>query len=76
MATFPMAVTQDQQGAAPQGGGSPAVKLAMLAQVIRGLAQEFPQGQQGIQMMLQGLQQIQASASASSAPQQPAAPPR
>jgi len=48
----------------------------MLAQLIKGLAQEFPQGQEGIQMMLQGLQKVQASASAASAPQQPPAPPR
>ena len=69
---------QPPQGApSPQGGGaSPVVKLAMLSQLIQGLAQQFPQGQQGIQMMLKGLQMIQASASASSAPQQAPAPPR
>jgi hypothetical protein len=58
------------------GGASPVVKLAMLSQLIQGLAQQFPQGQQGIQMMLKGLQMIQSSASASSAPQQAPAPPR
>ena len=57
-------------------GASPVVKLAMLSQLIQGLAQQFPQGQQGIQMMLKGLQMIQSSASASSAPQQAPAPPR
>jgi hypothetical protein len=50
--------------------------LAMLGQTIKGLAQRFPQGQEGIDMMLKGLQMVQASASANSAPQQPAAPPR
>lgn len=74
MATSPQAVSQPPQGS-PQGS-SPAVKLAMMAQMIRSLAQEFPQGQEGVQMMLQGLQKIQASASAASSPQQPAAPPR
>jgi len=48
----------------------------MLGQLIEGLAQQFPQGQQGIQMMLKGLRMVQASAAAGSAPQQPAAPPR
>jgi len=48
----------------------------MLGQLIQGLAQQFPQGQQGIKMMLDGLRMIQASASANSTPQQPAAPPR
>lgn len=78
MGSFPTAVTQapPQQGAAPQQGGSPAIKLAMLGQLIQGLAQQFPQAQQGIKMMLDGLRQVQASASANSAPQQPAAPPR
>jgi hypothetical protein len=80
VATFPQAVSQQppQQGSpSPQGGGvSPVIKLAMLSQAIQGLAKEFPQGQQGIQMMLKGLQMIQASASAASAPQQPPAPPR
>ena len=65
------------QGAPPQqGGASPAIKLAMLGQAIQGLAKEFPGGQEGIQMMMQGLQKVQASASAQSAPQQPPAPPR
>lgn len=86
MASFPTAATQapsPQQGAAPQpggspqgGGSSPAIKLAMLGQMIQGLAQQFPQGQQGIKMMLDGLRQIQSSASAQSTPQPPAAPPR
>jgi hypothetical protein len=88
MATFPTAITQTppqgqgSQGPGPggplsqQGGGSPAIKLAMLGQLIQGLAQQFPQAQQGIKMMLDGLRSIQASASANSAPQQPAAPPR
>jgi hypothetical protein len=48
----------------------------MLGQLIQGLAQQFPQAQQGIKMMLDGLRQVQASASAQSAPAQPAAPPR
>ncbi len=77
MATFPPSVTP--QGAPAQGapqGGSPAIKLAMLGQLIQGLAQQFPQGQQGIKMMLDGLRMVQASASAQSAPAQPAAPPR
>lgn len=84
MASFPTAVTQapPQGGAAPQPGGgspqggSPAIKLAMLGQLIQGLAQQFPQGQQGIKMMLDGLRMVQASASANSSPQQPPAPPR
>ncbi len=79
MATSPMAVANPGQGdpAAQQGGGpSPVMKLALLAQLIQGLAQQFPQGQQGIQMMLNGLRMIQASASAQAAPPQPAAPPR
>jgi hypothetical protein len=83
VATFPTAVTQappQQQGAAPspqgQGGGSPAIKLAMLGQLIQGLAQQFPQAQQGIKTMLDGLRMVQASASSASTPQQPAAPPR
>jgi hypothetical protein len=81
MATFPPTVSPqgappDGGGAAPSGGGSPAIKLAMLGQLIQGLAQQFPQGQQGIKMMLDGLKMIQSSAAASSAPQQPAAPPR
>ena len=74
MGTFPPAVSQQQ--APSQGGASPVVKLAMLGQLIQGLAQDFPGGQQGIQMMMKGLQMVQASASAASAPQQPAAPPR
>jgi hypothetical protein len=48
----------------------------MLGQLIQGLAQQFPQGQQGIKMMLDGLRMVQASASANSSPQQPPAPPR
>ncbi|MFZ3343328.1 MAG: hypothetical protein WA213_20795 [Terriglobales bacterium] len=79
MATFPPAVsgTPPQQGASPQqGGASPAIKLVMLGQMIKGLAQEFPGGQEGIQMMLQGLQKIQASASAASTPPPQPAPPR
>jgi len=67
---------QGPQGASPQGGANPAIKLAMLGQAIQGLAKEFPGGQEGIQMMMKGLQQVQASASAQSAPQQPPAPPR
>lgn len=75
MATFPPVVSQP--AGAPQGGsGDPTIKLAMLGQLIQGLAQQFPQGQEGIQMMLQGLRKLQASASAQSAPQQPPAPPR
>ncbi len=82
MGTFPPVVSPQGQGAPPDGGGapasggSPAIKLAMLGQLIQGLAQQFPQGQQGIKMMLDGLKMIQSSAAASSAPQQPAAPPR
>ena len=48
----------------------------MLGQLIQGLSQQFPNAPQGIKMMLDGLKMIQASASANSAPQQPAAPPR
>jgi hypothetical protein len=48
----------------------------MLGQLIQGLSQQFPQGQQGIKMMLDGLRQVQSSAAAQSAPPQPAAPPR
>lgn len=84
MATFPASVTPQGSGGSPQGGpapggasgGSPAIKLAMLGQLIQGLAQQFPQGAQGIKMMLDGLRQVQSSASAQSAPPQPAAPPR
>ena len=77
MGTSPSPVTaQAPPGGPSSGGASPVVKLAMLSQLIQGLAQQFPQGQQGIQMMLKGLQMIQASASASSAPQQAQAPPR
>lgn len=80
MGSSPMPSPQQppHQGApSPQGGGaSPVVKLAMLGQLIQGLAQQFPQGQQGIEMMMKGLQMIQASASAGSAPQQAPAPPR
>ena len=82
MGSFPTSVTPSSPpaGAAPspQGGqgGSPAIKLAMLGQLIQGLAQQFPQGQQGIKMMLDGLQKVQSSAAAASTPQQPATPPR
>ena len=81
MATFPPSVTPAQGGAPQQGGGAPgampaSAKLAYLAQAIQGLAKDFPQGQQGIKMMLDGLRQVQASASAQSAPQQNPAPPR
>ncbi|MHB1952115.1 MAG: hypothetical protein ACYCOU_00080 [Sulfobacillus sp.] len=77
-ATFPPAVSgqSPQQGAPSQGGASPLIKLTMIGQLIEGLAQEFPQGQEGIQMMLQGLRKLQASASASSTPAPQAAPPR
>jgi hypothetical protein len=86
MATFPPTISPQgasaQPGGAPGGppggggGQTPAIKLAMLGQLIQGLSQQFPQGQQGIKMMLDGLRMIQASASAQSGPQQPAAPPR
>ena len=86
MATFPPTVSPQGTGAAsdgapaPQqgqgGGGSPAIKLAMLGQLIQGLSQQFPQAQQGITMMLNGLRMIQASASGQSTPAQPTAPPR
>lgn len=85
MGSFPPSVTQaPPQGAPPQGGGgapgagggSPAIKLAMLGQLIQGLAQQFPQGQQGIKMMLDGLKMVQSSAAASSTPQPQPAPPR
>lgn len=82
MATFPPSVTPAPPQGAPGGGapaasgGSPAIKLAMLGQLIQGLAQQFPQGQQGIKMMLDGLKMIQASAAANSAPAPQAAPPR
>ncbi len=85
MATFPTSVTPPGTGAPPQGapgpggssgGSSPAIKLAMLGQVILGLAKEFPQGQEGIKMMMDGLRKVQASASAQTSAPQPAAPPR
>ena len=79
MATFPPAITNpgtDGAQGAPPSGGSPAIKLAMMGQLISGLAQQFPQAQQGIKMMLDGLRMVQASASAQAAPPQPAAPPR
>lgn len=88
MATFPPSVSPGggSDGGAPQGGapspmpqgggGSPAIKLAMLGQLISGLSKEFPQAQAGIKMMLDGLRQVQASASAQSAPPPAAAPPR
>jgi hypothetical protein len=72
MGTFPPAVSP--QGAPPQGAGAPSG--AMLGQLIQGLATQFPQAQQGIKMMLDGLRQVQASASSQSSPPQPAAPPR
>ena len=84
MATFPPTVAQPgtpPQGASPAGGapagggGSPAIKLAMLSQAIQGLAKDFPQGQQGIKMMMDGLRQLQGIAATQGAPQQPAAPP-
>jgi len=86
--TFPPSVSQTPPaggpapspggGAAPGGGGggSPAIKLAMLGQLIQGLAQQFPQGQQGIKMMLDGLKMVQGSAAAASTPPPQAAPPR
>jgi hypothetical protein len=52
------------------------IKLTMLGQLIKGLAQEFPQAQEGIQLMLQGLQKVQSSASAASTPPPQPAPPR
>lgn len=78
MATFPPTVSQ---GNSPQGqqstGGAPLViKLAMLSQAIQSLAQQFPQAQDGIQMMMKGLQRVQASAASSASPQQPPTPPR
>ena len=85
MGSFPPAVspTPPAGGAAPQGGGapaqgggSPAIKLAMLGQLIQGLAKDFPQAQQGIKQMLDGLRMVQASASAASTPPPQAAPPR
>lgn len=86
MGTFPPAVSQTppasgggapSPGGAPPGqGGSPMMKLAMLAQLVQGLAQQFPQGQQGIKMMLDGLKMIQSSAAAASTPPPQAAPPR
>lgn len=78
MGSFPTAVTQQppQGQGAPQGGASPIIKLTMLGQAIQGLARDFPGAQEGIQMMMQGLQKVQASASAASSPQQSPAPPR
>jgi hypothetical protein len=52
------------------------MKLAMLGQLITGLAKEFPQGAEGIKMMMDGLRKVQASASAQSSAAQPTAPPR
>ena len=82
MATFPPTVAQpgSPQGAGPAasgggGGGGQAIKLAMLSQAIQGLAKDFPQGQQGINMMMQGLKMLQGIAATQSAPAQPAAPP-
>lgn len=54
----------------------PALKLAMMGQTIQALAKDYPQGQQGIKMMLDGLKMVQSSAAAASSPQPPAAPPR
>ncbi len=48
----------------------------MLGQLIQGLATQFPNGAQGIKMMLDGLRMVMASASAQAAPQPPATPPR
>ncbi|HEY3620756.1 MAG TPA: hypothetical protein VGK96_28465 [Candidatus Sulfotelmatobacter sp.] len=82
MATFPPTVAPGgaPDGApspSPQGGGqSPAIKLAMLGQLIQGLATQFPGGQQGIKMMLDGLRMVQSSAAAQAAPPPQAAPPR
>jgi hypothetical protein len=78
MGTFPPSVSPAPQGApSPQGGGgSPAIKLAMLGQLIQGLAKDFPQAQQGIKQMLDGLRMVQGSATAGSTPQPQAAPPR
>ena len=85
MATFPPTVAQPgspqgPSGAAPPsaaggGQGSPAIKLAMLSQAIQGLAKDFPQGQQGIKMMMDGLRQLQGIAATQGGQQQPAAPP-
>ena len=47
----------------------------MLSQAIQGLARDFPQGQQGIKMMMDGLRQLQGIAVAQGGQQQPAAPP-
>ena len=62
-------------GGAGGGGFGATAKLAMLSQVISQLAKDFPQGQSAIQMMMQGLRQLQGVAAAQSAPAQPAAPP-
>ena len=86
MATFPPAVSPQGSPNAPQGGapqpggaspsGNPAIQLAMLGQVIQGLARQYPQGAQAIQTMMQGLRQLQGIAQAQSTPAQPAAPPQ
>ena len=79
LGTFPQGAPQQpphQEGASPSGGASPVIKLAMLGQAIQGLAKEFPNGQQGVQMMMKGLQMIQSSAAAASGPQNVPAPPR
>jgi hypothetical protein len=52
------------------------MELAMLDEAIQGLAKKFPNAQDGIQMMMKGLRKVQASASASSGPQNVPAPPR
>jgi len=85
MATFPPSVTppspSPEGGGSPsagqgQGGGGAAIKLAMLGQLIQGLSAQFPQAQQGIKMMMDGLRQIQSSLAAGSAQQQPPTPPQ
>ncbi len=87
MGTFPPSVspvgTGPQAGAASPGGPGPAagvpsgpMKLAMLGQLIQGMAKDFPAGAEAIQQMMQGLRQLQGIAQAQSAPPQPAAPPQ
>ncbi len=75
MATFPPSIVPPGNAAPSPAGAPPMIKLAMLAQVIQGLSKDFPGADQGIKMMLEGLRQVQASASAQSVPQQNAAPP-
>ena len=66
-------------GSPAGGGGAPAaksIKLMMLGQAIQELAKEFPGGQQGIKMMMDGLKLLQGiSASQSAPPAGGAAPP-